>query len=213
MKKVLIFVITLFFSVNSFAQESPKFSARQVDYILQAQSYMNKLEGLKANFIQFNPQDSSIANGELFLKRPGKFLLKYSKPFNIDYYILDGKFIQYDYDLDQVTRADASDSPLNILLYRGIDLRNNPLLLLTNVVEEDKFFTLYFVNKTENLSDEITGLTLKFSKLPIELTGIQRVDAQGNATELTFSSINSREKISDKIFKFKRPTMKYPGVK
>lgn len=210
MKNLYLFLI--FFLLNITNAEAKKFSNDQLDLLSSAQIYMNNLQDVTARFIQFNPENSAIINGELYILRPGKLMMRYVAPYRIDYFIIDDNFVQYDYDLDQVTRADANKSPLNILLYKGINLSDNDLLELTNIVDKGSFFEIYFTNKTKDLAEEISGLTLKFSKLPIELTGITRVDSQGNATDLTFSKVRSNVGLEEDLFKFERPKAKYPGT-
>ncbi|MDX1949444.1 MAG: outer membrane lipoprotein carrier protein LolA [Rickettsiales bacterium] len=215
MKKILLFLITLFifsFAKSSFANSQILYQNYQ-DEINSAQIYLNKLKTLSAKFIQLNPDSTSIVNGEFFLERPGKLLIRYNSPFKMDYFIINENFIQYDYDLDQVTRADTGKSPLNILLYKGVNLQNNKLMDLTNISSEKNFFELYFVNKTEDLSEEVSGLILKFTKLPVELISIKRVDESGKTTELVLSNIQQDRKFDNTIFNFRRPSKKYPTAK
>ncbi len=215
MKKIFVKIITIIIliSISNANADNQVLYRNYQDEINTAQIYLNKLKTLSANFIQLNPDNSSIVNGDLYLERPGKLLLRYNKPFKMDYFIIHDNFVQYDYDLDQVTRADASGNPLGILLYKGVNLKNNKLLELTNVSSERDFFELYFVNKTDDLSAEIMGLILKFSKLPMQLVSIKRVDEAGKSTELIFSNVKQDEKFDKSIFNFRRPSQKYPKVK
>ncbi len=207
----LLFLILLLPSLAN--AETKNFSADQIDLLHSAQIYMDNLQDVTARFIQFNPENSAIINGELYILRPGKLMMRYLAPYRIDYFIIDDNFVQYDYDLDQLTRADANKSPLNLLLYKGINLADNDLLDLTNIVDKGSYFEVYFTNKTEDLAEEISGLTLKFSKLPTELTGITRVDSQGNSTDLTFSKVRSNVGLESNIFEFERPKPKYPDAR
>lgn len=174
-----------------------------------AQDYLDKIKTFKANFIQFNPR-ADIANGTFYLSRPGQLKMSYSSPFRMDYYISNDDLIQYDWDLDQVSRGSAPENPLKVLLYQGVSLKNNDLMEVTQVLDTGKTFNIYLATKSDEIT-EITGMILKFQKLPVELVGIQRLNNEGEKTDVTFSTIEMNKKIDEEVFEFSRPKAKYPG--
>lgn len=216
MKKIfLTFLISLFFVTAANAQESEqkqgkKISQRQIEVLNLAQDYLSKIRSFRANFIQVNPESSLVSSGEIIFSKPGKLKMSYSEPFKIDYYINDNDVTQYDHDLDEVTRGDAPENPLKILLYDGVTLVRNDFLSLSNITEDANTINIFMVNKTSDLK-EISGLILKFNKLPLQLSGIERVDNEGQRTETNFTSVEINTEINDSEFVFRRPRAEFPN--
>ena len=125
----LFTILLLTVASNSNAQEDGLvLSKEKTKLLMDAQAYLSSIKTLKANFIQTNPDGLPISEGQFFIDKPGKLVLKYTRPFNIYYYIIDDSFIQYDADLDQVTRASAPDNPLRVLLYDDITFYDNNIM-------------------------------------------------------------------------------------
>lgn len=211
----IIFILSLMFSFTgvSLARELQKMTANDIKLLNLAQDYLDKIKTIEASFIQFNPgSEGEIANGQFYLSKPGHLKMSYSTPYRIDYYINDSDLIQYDWDLDEVSRGSAPENPLKVLLYQGLRLADNNLLQIADIVDSGNSFDLYMVTKSEEVTD-ITGMILKFNKLPLELTGIQRVNNDGKKTDINFSSLKINELIDESVFAFKRPKAKYPNSK
>ena len=212
MKKFLLLLALVIVSVASAssAQTTIKLNKQQLDLLNTAQDYLAKVQTIKANFVQINPSSSVVSSGNIMISKPGKLKMSYSEPYRIDYYINNDSLVQYDHDLDEVTRADAPENPLKVLLYDGITLANNELMNVTNVTDEGKSFTVYLLNKAETVR-EISGLILKFKKMPVELFSIGRVDYEGNNTQTNFSAIETNKEISDSEFSFKKQRKAFPN--
>ncbi len=212
MNKLLVLIILVFTSTKAFSQEQIRFDSKQVTLLNLAQDYLARVKTVKANFIQVNPESSIVSSGEIYISKPGKLRMSYSSPFGIDYYINDDKILQYDHDLDEVTRGEAPENPLKVLLYDNLTLANNDLMSVTNVVEDGQVFFVFMLNKVEEVR-EISGMILKFRKSPVELIGIQRVDYEGNKTETNLTSVTVNQPLDDSKFLFKKPRTAYPSSK
>jgi outer membrane lipoprotein-sorting protein len=197
-------------SQEAHKREGKKISQRQFEVINIVQDYLSKVRSFRANFIQVNPESSLISSGEIIFSKPGKLKMSYSEPFKIDYYINDNNVLQYDHDLDEVTRGEAPENPLKILLYDGVTLVKNDFLSLANVTEDANTINIFMVNKTSDLK-EISGLILKFNKLPFQLSGIERVDNEGQRTETNFTAVQINTEIEDSEFVFRRPRQEFPN--
>ena len=207
---VIALLFGLMFVAPANAQERPVFSKQQAALLNVAQDYLARVKTVRANFVQINPGTSVVSSGEIFIAKPGKLKMAYASPFAIDYYVNGDNLMQYDHDLDEVTRAQAPENPLKILLYDDISLTRNDLMDVTNVVDDRDNFSVFLLNKTEDVR-EITGLILRFRKTPTELLGIERVDNEGNKTETSLTSIKVNGRIEDSVFAFKRPKAAFPN--
>jgi outer membrane lipoprotein-sorting protein len=186
---------------------------QDVENIMDVQSYLAEIKTLQANFVQVNPNGGPIVNGELFIKKPGKMLIKYKKPFEIDYYIIGDSIIQYDKDIDQVGRAHAEGNPLKILLYDDVMFLNNNLLNVTHVEDVGGKLSIFMATDNEEIEEQISGLVLQFQRNPLSLIAIQRYDQQGNKIDMSFPSLDINTELNDEMFNFVRPKPKYPTVR
>jgi outer membrane lipoprotein-sorting protein len=206
------------FEVNAQQKENNKpnfqvkFSSEQILLLNMAQDYLAKIKTLEANFVQINPDNSLVSSGKFLISKPGRLKMSYYSPFKIDYYVSGDNLLQYDHDLDEVTRGEAPENPLKILLYDKVTLANNSLMQVTNIVDEGQSFSVFLVSRTESLR-EITGLILKFRKTPIEVMSIQRVDNEGNRTSTDLTAVKLNPVIADEDINFIRPKSAFPKSK
>lgn len=211
MKKFLILAAVLMFtSINTSAEVYLNERASKMVY--NAQQYLSEIKTAKTKFVQLNPENLPISEGELYISKPGRLMIKYTDPFNIFYYIVDDSFIQYDLDLDQVTRASAPENPLRVLLYNNIKFYDNEIMDIGGVKDnENNSFSVYLASKEEDYT-QITGLILEFSKDPIKLISIKRVDEEGKLITMRLTNLKTNIELEEEVFQFVRPKPKYPSL-
>jgi len=205
----IIFVILALLLTSAPSYAATKLTKDQQQLIDNAKDYLAKVKTISARFIQTNPGNAEISSGEIFISKPGHLKMSYTEPFQIDYYVNDSDLTQYDHELDEVSRGSAPNNPLKILLYDGVNITNNELMEVTNVTDDGNNFSIYLLTKNKDIR-EISGLVLKFRKLPIELAGIERVDSEGNKTETNFSSVEINKEINSSVFNFVKPKAAFP---
>jgi outer membrane lipoprotein-sorting protein len=211
MKKLAINIILagLFLSYPALAETQVRLNAEQVALLTDAQDYLAKVKTLKASFVQINPSSNIVSSGKFALSKPGRLKMSYSEPYRIDYYVNDDDLIQYDHDLDEVTRGSAPENPLKLLLYSDVSLSRNDIMNVTNVTDDGLTFSVYMLNKADKIR-EISGFILKFNKTPIEMLSIGRIDYAGNNTSTNLSATSVNGDIDDDEFVFKKPKRAYP---
>ncbi len=211
MKKFLsVAALILFFAHLASAEQAISLNSHQHELLDQAQDYLAKVRTIKANFVQINPGSTMVSSGKIMISKPGQLKMSYAEPYRIDYYVNDDDLTQYDHDLDEVTRGEAPDNPLKVLLYNDLTLENNDIMTVTNVTDEGKSFTVYLLNRAEEVR-EISGLILKFKKMPLELFSVGRVDYEGNNTQTNFSSVTINEKIEPSELTFRKARKNFPN--
>ncbi len=180
--------------------------------VFEAQEYLSKITTAKTRFIQINPDSIPVSEGQFYISKPGKLVIKYTHPYNLAYFIEDEDFIQYDMDLDQVTRASAPDNPLRVLLYDNIEFFNNDIMDIGGVKDEGDSYSIYLASKSDSYA-EMSGLILTFQKAPTKLIGIRRVDVDGNYTSMDLTNLEINVDLPEGIFAFSQPKPKFPSSK
>jgi outer membrane lipoprotein-sorting protein len=217
LKSLIIFTFTIIFLASvSQAQESVGGKVYLTDknskLVYEAQEYLSKIKTAKTRFIQINPNSIPISEGQFYISKPGKLVIKYTHPYNLAYFIEDEEFIQYDIDLDQVTRASAPDNPLRVLLYDDIKFFDNEIMDIGGIKDEGDIYSIYLASKADNYA-EMSGLILTFQKAPTKLVGIRRVDADGNYTTMDLTNLEINVDLPEGIFAFSQPKPKFPTSK
>ena len=107
------FIYFIFFLVFQYNYAFAIFEKEEENALKKIEIYLNDIVTLKANFVQIN-QHGSLSNGELFIKKPGKFRWDYKDlPILI---VANGKsLIYYDKELEQANYVPMQDSIAAIL--------------------------------------------------------------------------------------------------
>ncbi len=78
--------------------------------IAQAETFLNSIKTMKANFQQVMPMQGTmpggtVSEGVVYLKRPGQMKWVYTMPSAVEIFLEKNRVIYYDKELDQVTYA------------------------------------------------------------------------------------------------------------
>ncbi|MDR3326064.1 MAG: outer membrane lipoprotein carrier protein LolA [Rhodospirillaceae bacterium] len=195
-KKYNSIIIFLFFIVSWNCRTA--FASEDQNYINLAENYLNSISTLKANFMQI-AQNGDIAEGTIYLSRPGFLRIDYDPPSPIQI-IVDGNFLIYhDKLLKQVSYIDIDTTPAGILVRPSIKLNDDTI----KVIKIDHQPGIINVTLTKTIDQGC--ITLTFTESPFQLRQWQVTDQQGQIT--TVSLFNSETGISfDKeFFYFKNP--------
>lgn len=186
MKNVLT-VLAIILGVLGFASLSYGQPAEIDDaaFLEQAATYLNSIDTLQARFLQIDGR-GAVAEGDLYIDRPGKMRLAYDPPTPI-LIVADGYYVIYvDLELAVPSYLDIEDTPAAFLLEPewsfsddNVEVRN--IERLPGVVEV-----------TAARADDITAgeLTFVFSERPLELRQWRVKDAQSQ--EVTVSLFNTK---------------------
>jgi len=186
MKNVLT-VLAIILGVLGFASLSYGQPAEIDDaaFLEQAATYLNSIDTLQARFLQIDGR-GAVAEGDLYIDRPGKMRLAYDPPTPI-LIVADGYYVIYvDLELAVPSYLDIEDTPAAFLLEPewsfsddNVEVRN--IERLPGVVEV-----------TAARADDITAgeLTFVFSERPLELRQWRVKDAQSQ--EVTVSLFNTQ---------------------
>ena len=157
-------------------------------------AYLNSIHTLKSNFVQLGPE-GDLAQGEFDLARPGKLRFAYNPPSPILIVATDGDIYVKNSRLNTVDRTSLSDTPLDILLNRDVDLRHNPAV--TGVEEQPGAL---IVHARANTTRSQSNITLVFAYPAIELRQWIVKDNQGGTTTVALTGVQTGVALPDALF-------------
>lgn len=160
----------------------------------QVSAYLNSIKTLKSNFVQLGPQ-GDMAQGEFDLSKPGKLRFAYNPPSPILIVATGGDIYVKNSQLNTLDRTAISDTPLDLLLNKDIDLRHDPVV--TGVeIQGNALIVHARANTTRNQSN----ITLVFSYPQIELRQWMVKDNQGGVTTVALTGLETGVNLPDSLF-------------
>ena len=83
--------------------------------VARVEDYLNAITTLRANFVQV-AADGSIAEGTLYIARPGRLRIEYAPPVEIEM-VSDGEWLTYiDGEIGQISQMPLSETPAGVLV-------------------------------------------------------------------------------------------------
>jgi outer membrane lipoprotein-sorting protein len=157
-------------------------------------SYLNGMKSLKANFVQVGP-DGGMAQGELFLQKPGQIRFEYKPPSPVLIVATGGRLYVKNSKLNTRDSYDLSDTPLGLLLNERIDLKTNKAVI--GVVEQNGSIVVR-ARSSSNRND--SNITLVFSTPGIELRQWTVRDNQGGNTTVALQGLEPGASLDPSLF-------------
>jgi outer membrane lipoprotein-sorting protein len=170
--------------------------ADQIDTILKAQLYLNRIETLHARFVQVS-SNGAYAEGEVYVRRPGRMRFEYDPPHPV-LMIADGtSLLYYDRELKQATFIPLWETPLWFLIRKKVDLTGG-----IEVSAVERGAGVIRITVQEKDAGAAGAVTLVFNDQPFALRKWAVTDAQGITTEVTLLNPEYGGKLSDKVFDY-----------
>lgn len=162
--------------------------------VARVEAYLNNITTFKARFLQINAE-GKIAEGDVFLRRPGRARFEYEPPAQI-LVVADGTWlIFHDKELEETTRLPLYSTPISVLLKEDVVLAGD--VTVTSVEKEANTLRINIIDTEE---PEEGGITLVFSDKPLQLRKWLVTDAQGNSTSVTLSDMQRSIQIEPELF-------------
>lgn len=173
--------------------------ASNAEDVKRVEAYLNSIRTLQARFVQI-AGNGSVAEGTLFIKRPGKLKLDYAPPAK-QMIITTSNFVVYvDKEAKQTSYQDLNSSLAGILVRSDIKLSGD--IRVTNVARAPGAIRLRLVLAKE---PDAGSITLVLADNPLELRQWVVVDPQGQTVEVTLMDARFGAPIDDKEFRFIDP--------
>ena len=165
----------------------------------RAERYLNEITTLTADFTQVAP-DGAIAEGKLFLKRPGKMRWEYAPP-NPILMVSDGDtFVYHDKEMNEVSYLSLDDTLAAFIAKPKINFADESLRVVD--VREGAGSLRFTIFKNGRMDEGL--LTLVFRTQPLRLHQLAVMDGSGGLTELTLDNVQRGMQLDDEMFIFKR---------
>jgi outer membrane lipoprotein-sorting protein len=181
------------------------YSAEDAAKLDKVSAYLNAIHTLKANFVQLGPE-GDMAEGEFLLSRPGRLRFSYNPPSPVLIVATGGDIYVKNSRLNTVDRTSLSDTPLDILLNKAIDLRHNPTV--TGVEEQPGALV---VRARANTTRAQSNISLVFTWPAIELRQWMVKDNQGGVTTVALTGVQTGVPLPDGVFAVPAKDAKAPA--
>ncbi|MEM6811285.1 MAG: outer membrane lipoprotein carrier protein LolA [Pseudomonadota bacterium] len=171
--------------------------------IQKAESYLQNLTTVKANFIQ-TAHNGARLSGTFYLNRPGKLRFDYNEID--DFIVADGLFIYfYDSELGEQTNAPIGQTLADFLLRENLELDGD--LSVQSIGQEQEFKT---ITLSESGNEGAGSVKLFFHREPYALKKWQVTDAAGLVTEVSLHDIERDIDLPAKLFAYLKPSQDKP---
>jgi outer membrane lipoprotein-sorting protein len=165
--------------------------------ITRVEAYLDRLRSLRARFVQVS-QAGAIAEGRLYLQRPGRMRLDYADPTPLLVIAASGQLIQHDRELKQTTYLLVSQTPAAVLLRETVRLAGD-----VTVVAVERAANALRIGLVQTADPRAGRITLVFAERPLQLSSWVVVDGQGAVTRVTLSEIETGIALDPELFRFR----------
>ena len=189
MKKLFLFFMLLFLN-NSFAIDN--------NIVELFKNYINNLNTMKSNFIQFDKNSSSMSEGVFYIKKPDKVRFEYTNPFRT-LLIANGRVLTYyDIDLDEISTIPTKNTPINVFLNFDLDK--------INIIDTKNNGKNVIIETSINVADVIYYVNYTFDK---DVKNLISLNFKNNEEELDidFFETELNVELDKKTFTFKSPRL------
>lgn len=171
---------------------------RQV--VERVQSYLDGIKTVKAEFLQV-ASNGQTAEGELWIKRPGKMRVEYGPPVE-DLLVATGIYlIRYDAEMQQSTYLPLGSSPASVLLDERLDLDEH-----VDVLQVQRTENLIHVEVRQKDAPESGSIFLSFTKDPLRLAEWTVINGNGQSTNVRLIDPEFNVELEDDLFYYMEPT-------
>ena len=165
----------------------------------RVEDYLNGLETLQARFIQVS-QRGQVAEGDLYLQRPGRVRFEYDPPVPI-LIVSSGLVLYYfDKELEQTTQVFVRTTPVGILVREKLSFADD-----VTVSHFARRAGIIRITVQRTGDPEEGAITLVFSDKPLMLRQWVVLDAQGQQTSVTLNNVRTGHPLDPALFRFDVP--------
>ncbi len=151
--------------------------------LARVSAYINDLDTMSARFIQI-AADGSIAEGSLYIDRPGRARFEYDEP-HPSLIVADGDSVaHFDRELETIDRIPLRQTPLHLLLGRNVDVAED-----ADILDVTRSEGALYVTAADPTGDVDGQLTLVFTTPVLELREWIVLDGLGQRTIITLTNI------------------------
>jgi outer membrane lipoprotein-sorting protein len=178
------------------AATRPLTDPESVGEINRIEDYLNGIRTMQSRFIQINP-DGSAWNGNLYVKRPGRFRFEYDPPIPYLLVANDSWLFHVDRALKETNVIPLVKTPAQFLVRENISLKKD--FKITKLEELPGIVQIGLVTRD---NPDLGEVTLTFSDKPLELRKWTVRDVQDNITQVTLQNTRYGVNLNASLFKY-----------
>ena len=177
MRKYCVAAAVAVAATTGFAGNAAALNAADRAVVKRIESYLNAIRTLSARFIQAEP-NGWIAEGALWLQRPGKMRIEYAPPYRFLMVTTGHMLIVYDGKTDSTMHLPVSTSPVAFLLGEHVDLTHQ-----ADIKRVERRRNTYVLTVTRRGGGS-AALRLVFRKKPFGIKEWTVIDPQRKKTRV-----------------------------
>ncbi len=175
--------------------------------VARAESYLNGITTLQASIFQIAP-DGAMAEGTLYIERPGRLRLEYAPPVDVLLVGADGWLTYTDGELRQHSQTPIAETPAGVLV--RADIRFSGDIEVRDVAREAD---LVYIRLARTEAPDDGAITLVFTERPFELRQWVVVDPQGLTTRITLFELRRGHALDPALFAAPPPFPEDDGMR
>lgn len=181
---------------RAFAAQNPSLAPDDIQDLDRVSTYLNSITTATSEFTQFS-DEGDMAEGVLYMSRPGRVRFEYTKPSTLPVIICDGTWVALDdRSLKSVSRYPLNATPLSILLRENVDLAGD-----TRIVGVERQPGVLSVTARDDKGIAQGELTLVFRDPGLELRNWVVKDAQGYYTTVAVRGLRQGVSLDPALFR------------
>ena len=195
-----LFVLSMIQPAQALYSKSLKLTKQDIADLARMEKALNSITTMKARFLQV-ASSGSYAEGDIYLKRPGKMRLDYDDP-NPMLIIADGTFLIYhNRKTKGVTHMFINMTPANFILEANIKFASQNIIV-TGFARSPGVFRVSMVQADDPMEGSIT---LVFSDKPMELRKWTITDSEGVSTTVSLLGQQYGHHLKPRLFVYEGP--------
>jgi outer membrane lipoprotein-sorting protein len=178
------------------AATRPLSDPEAIGEINRIEDYLNGIRTMQSRFIQINP-DGSAWNGNLYVRRPGRFRFEYDPPIPHLLIANNNWFFHVDRALQETNVIPLIKTPAQFLVQENMSLKKD--FKITKFEQMPGMVQIVMVTRD---NPEVGEVTLTFSDKPLELRKWTVRDPQENITQITLQNTRYGVNLNPDLFKY-----------
>ena len=193
-----VLAVVIAAGVPAGAQQLAALTPADREVVAKVEQSLNAIRTLQSHFVQVS-SNGGVAEGDLYLSRPGKLRINYVPPTKMQLVVQGGQLIQIDLKLGTLTYVPLSRTPASVLVKDDIKLDRD--VTVTAVARGNGLVRLGMVQPGK---EDEGSLTMTFNESDLALRQWSVVDAQGIETRVTLTDPQVNRALDPKVFDFDR---------
>jgi outer membrane lipoprotein-sorting protein len=198
MRKYSLALMVTAAAMTGFAADAAALSGADRKVVKRIEAYLNAIRTMTARFIQAEP-NGWIAEGALYLQRPGKMRIEYDPPHRFLMVTTGRMLIVYNGKTDATMHLPVSTSPVSFLLGDRVDLSRE-----ADIKRVERRRDSYVITVTKRGGGN-AALRLVFRKKPFGIKEWTVIDAQRKKTRVVLLDPRFGHPIDPVKFLFEKP--------